>query len=146
MASDREDITAARKTLGAQLRAWREHAGLTQADLARRTGYHRTSIGAAERGEPRAAALFQAADRATGAGGALATAYAQTAADIAAIRTRAARAAREQAAGIAAPGGLDDAAVGVLDRRCPACDIPLDVTCYILVTLAARRAAPAGGS
>ena len=47
MASEIEDVTAAREALGRQLRAWRERAGLTQQHLAHRTGYSRTREGSA---------------------------------------------------------------------------------------------------
>ena len=52
---------------GPQVRAWRRHAGLTQAELARRAGVHRNSINRVERGlaSPRAA-LLAAVARALG--------------------------------------------------------------------------------
>jgi transcriptional regulator with XRE-family HTH domain len=64
--SDQEAINDARRSLGRQLAAWRLRAGLTQGQLARQTGYHRTTIAHAEAGDRASRELAEAADRALG--------------------------------------------------------------------------------
>jgi DNA-binding XRE family transcriptional regulator len=61
----------ARRSLGRQLAAWRLRGGLTQGQLARQTGYHRTTIAHAEAGDRASRELAEAADPVLGAGGRL---------------------------------------------------------------------------
>jgi transcriptional regulator with XRE-family HTH domain len=69
--SEQEAIKEARRSLGRQLADWRLKAGLTQGQLALRTGYDRTTIAHAEAGDRASRVLAEAADRVLGAGGQL---------------------------------------------------------------------------
>jgi transcriptional regulator with XRE-family HTH domain len=93
-ATAHEQITTAKRRLGERFRAWRMRAGLTQAELAARTGCKRAAIRNAEGGTSRSRPLFTAADHATGAGGALLAERDHTDTAIAAIRQQAIRQAR----------------------------------------------------
>ncbi|MEV6801364.1 helix-turn-helix transcriptional regulator [Micromonospora rifamycinica] len=67
-----EQVTESRKALGAQLTAWRAAAGLTQASLAARIRYSRSTVANLEIGRSQSPASFwQLADQALSAGGAL---------------------------------------------------------------------------
>ncbi|WP_246835559.1 helix-turn-helix domain-containing protein [Micromonospora sp. MH33] len=64
--------------LGRQLAAWRDLAGLTQVELARRINYSRSAIGNVEIGRDRSTRRFwQSADAEVGAGGALVASFDQ---------------------------------------------------------------------
>ncbi len=121
--SEQEAIREARRSLGRQLAAQRLKAGLTQGQLARRTGYHRTTIAHAEAGDRVSRDLAEAADRVLGAGGRLiagsdAISAAVTARDRAARRPRSGAAA--QAAGDVRPVPAE--VVSTVESKCPRCD------------------------
>ncbi|MFI1090983.1 helix-turn-helix domain-containing protein [Streptomyces sp. NPDC020917] len=62
------------KTVGRQIKLWRERAGLTQAELGARIGYSEEQVSSVERGRRSPKPEFlDAADEALGAGGMLAT-------------------------------------------------------------------------
>ncbi|WP_242613259.1 helix-turn-helix domain-containing protein [Herbihabitans rhizosphaerae] len=72
MARQPTAIVELRRALGERLAAFRKGADLRQADLARHTSYHRSTVAHIETGRTRADARFwQTADQATGADGAL---------------------------------------------------------------------------
>jgi transcriptional regulator with XRE-family HTH domain len=74
-------VRVARQDLGRQLAVWRGVAGMRQVDLARRTGYSRSTIAAVETGKQNTLRSFwQRADRALGADGTLMKAFDQVAA------------------------------------------------------------------
>lgn len=135
-----DEITAAKQRLAEQFRAWRNRAGLSQVELAARTGYKRAAVQNAERGTSRSRPLFSATDKATGAGGALLAERDRAHAAIGAARqeaTRQARAALAQQTG--SPPSLSAAepdTLAFLTLRCPSCDTPLPATLGIHVALA----------
>jgi DNA-binding XRE family transcriptional regulator len=121
--SDQEAINDARRSLGRQLAAWRLRAGLTQGQLARQTGYHRTTIAHAEAGDRASRELAEAADRALGAGGRLIAARDA----ISAAVTARTQTAGQPRGGAAAPAVGDDPpvpapAVSTVESTCPGCD------------------------
>jgi transcriptional regulator with XRE-family HTH domain len=70
-----------RRALGDQLRTWRQKARLSQAQLARRVGYSRSSVASAETGDHQPAEdLWARCDEMLGAGGSIAAAYRELAA------------------------------------------------------------------
>ncbi|MGH3156400.1 MAG: helix-turn-helix domain-containing protein [Streptosporangiaceae bacterium] len=134
-----EEIAAAQQRLAQRFKAWRESAGLSHEELGLRTGYSRTGIRNAERCTSRARELFEAADTATGAGGALLAERDQTVAAISAIRKEAARRARsalaQQAGSPLRLSTAEPGAVAVLDLHCPGCDTHWAATLGIHVAL-----------
>jgi transcriptional regulator with XRE-family HTH domain len=69
--SEQDAIRAARRSLGRQIAGWRLKAGLTQGQLARRTGFDRSTIAHAEAGDRASRDLAEAADKVLCAGGRL---------------------------------------------------------------------------
>jgi hypothetical protein len=126
--SEQAAITDARRSLGRQLAAWRLEAGLTQGQLARRTGYHRTRIAHAEAGDRASRDLVEAADRVLGAGGRLTAARDAISAAVAARDTTARRPRGRAGAGAAGDGPPVPApAVSTVEGTCPRCDQRLAV-------------------
>ncbi|MFI5806341.1 helix-turn-helix domain-containing protein [Streptomyces sp. NPDC051561] len=67
-----EEASALLKTVGRQLKLWREQAGMTQAELGAAIGYSEEQVSSVERGRRAPKAEFlRAADEALGAGGIL---------------------------------------------------------------------------
>lgn len=134
-----DEIAAAKRRLGEMFKAWRLRAGLTQPELAARTGYKRAGIQNAERGTSRARALFSAADKATGAAGALLAERDQADAFIISVQQEAARRARaalaQQAGASAGTSAPEPDALAFLTLRCPSCATPLPATLGIHVAL-----------
>jgi transcriptional regulator with XRE-family HTH domain len=134
-----DEIAAAKRQLAQRFRAWRIRAGLTQDGLAGRTGYKRAAIHNAERGTSRSRPLFEAADKATGARGALLAERDRIDAAIKAARQEAARRARAALARQTGPSlDMSDAALGtvaLVNLRCPHCNTSLSATLGIHVTL-----------
>ncbi len=75
MGTPTADARGLRERAGAALRRRREAAGLTQDALARQVGYSRSTIANAERGDLRAAEVYERCDRALRAGGEIVLAY-----------------------------------------------------------------------
>jgi len=74
--SDSEEIRLMRRELGRQLAAWRRAADYTQAQLARQTGYARSTVSTVESGSQHVLRIFwERCDAALGTAQALATAY-----------------------------------------------------------------------
>ena len=69
------DIEAALRDLGRQLKARRKAAGLTQEQLARQTGYKRSTVANAELGDRRSADFWRRVDDKLSAGGTWVKAY-----------------------------------------------------------------------
>lgn len=148
-ATGQDEITLARRRLGRRLRAWRLSAGLSQQELGLRCGhFSRSAVHNAERGTSGSRSLFEAADTATKAEGALLADYDQTAALISAIRQQAARQARAALAqATRSPPGMNTAgpdAVAVLILRCPRCgtSLPATVSIHLAPTTPAVDAGP----
>lgn len=141
--SEQEAIKDARRSLGRQLAAWRLKAGLTQGQLARQTGYHRTTIAHAEAGDRASRELAEAADRVLGAGGRL---IAARDAISAAVTARSQTAGRPRG-GAAAPAAGDDppvpaAAVSTVESICPGCDQRVAVRVAVSLLPAVSAAPP----
>ena len=126
--SEQEAIGDARRSLGRQLAAFRLKAGLTQGQLAHRTGYHRTTIAHAEAGDRASRDLAEAADRVLDAGGRLTAARDAISAAVAA-RGQAARQPRGRASVLAADDGapVPATAICTVESTCPGCDQRLAV-------------------
>jgi diguanylate cyclase (GGDEF)-like protein len=136
-ASEREEITVARRELGRQQAYWRRRAKMTQQQLAERAGYSRSTVSSAEAGEPVSAIYWAAVDKATGAGGRLLAQHARIEAVVTAIRQRAARQAWVRTEGVSGEmsGELPkDRAAVVTDFVCPRCDLPLTVSGSLHIT------------
>lgn len=83
--SDSDDLAPLKRTLGDLLASYRDAAGLTQKELARRIGYARVTVGTAESGHRQPAAEFWTrCEDVLAAGGELTQAYQQ----LSAVRTR----------------------------------------------------------
>lgn len=138
-ARGQDEIAAAKQRLAQQFRAWRIRAGLTQEELALRTGYKRAAIHNAERGTSRSRPLFGAADKVTGAGGALLAERDQTDAAIKAARQEAARRVRAALARQTGPppdmGNAAPGTVALVILRCPNCRTSLSASLDIQMTL-----------
>jgi diguanylate cyclase (GGDEF)-like protein len=149
-ASGREEIVAARRELGEQLKAWRKRAdNMTQQELARITGYGRSTVANAETGQGGAAAFWAAADRAVHAKGSLAAGWTRIeAASAVARRQRERRAwvARAETAGPSVAAGIpENGALAIQDSACPNCGEPLTVTTQVIATVVPRAAAEPTG-
>jgi len=116
------DIRADRGDLGRQLAAWRDAAGVTQVDLARRTCYSRSTIANVETGRqniPRA--FWLQADRELGADGLLVKAFEQVDALVLDYNEQVARAReqeRHQRAARHAPASEPDLSAGTAPDMC----------------------------
>lgn len=88
-----EAVTAARQTLGKELRSLREATGMTQQELADRLGYSRPRVAGAEKGDGCALLFWQGCDKILNAKGALVAGFRQ----IEEIRRREAEDAAEEA-------------------------------------------------
>jgi transcriptional regulator with XRE-family HTH domain len=121
--SEQEAIRDARRSLGRQLAAWRLKAGLTQGQLARRTGYHRTTIAHAEAGDRASRDLADAVDRVLGAGGRL-TAARDAISAAATARSQTAPRPRGRAAATTASDlpPVPAEVVSTVESTCPLCD------------------------
>jgi transcriptional regulator with XRE-family HTH domain len=140
--SEQEAIRDARRRLGRQLAAWRLRADLTQAQLARRTGYHRTTIAHAEAGDRVSRDLAEAADRVLDAGGRLTASRDAISAAVAA-RDQAAREPRSRAATQAEHGPpVPGPAVCTAEATCPGCDQRVAVRVAVSLLPAIPPAAP----
>lgn len=134
-----DEIAVFKRRLAELFRARRIRAGLTQEELALRTGYKRAAIHNAERGTSRSRPLFGAADEATGAGGALLAERDQADAAIKAARQEAAQ--RVRAALARRTGPLPDMSnavpgtVALVILRCPNCSTSLSASLNIQMTL-----------
>ncbi|MGH3158412.1 MAG: helix-turn-helix domain-containing protein [Streptosporangiaceae bacterium] len=138
----RAQITAVRRNLGRLLHTWREQAGLTQAQLAHKTGYSPSAVGGAETGRYASRSLFQATDKALGAKGHLLAAYDQASATVTAIRQEAAqqaRAARVRAAGLPPPPITPPShpTTTIQAALCPHCRQPVLIASQTATTLQA---------
>jgi diguanylate cyclase (GGDEF)-like protein len=123
-ASEREEITVARRELGKQLAAWRRRAKMTQQQLAQITRYSRSTVSSAEAGAPVSAKFWAAVDRATGAGGRLVAQHAQIEAAVTVARQRTARQVLARTEGVPRemtgdPSG--DRAIAITDGYCHQC-------------------------
>lgn len=138
MAREREEIVAGRKDLGRQLAAMRARVKMSQHELARRTGYSRSTVASAEAGEPVSGAFWAAVDQAIDAKGRLVAVHARIGTAVTASRRRRARqawVARTEAAESGVTGELPgDSAVAVTDSTCPRCGELLTVTGAFRVT------------
>lgn len=113
---DTSTVTGARRALGDQLAALRNAAGCTQADLARRTGYSRSTIGNVETGRQNVPCTFwQDADAVLAAGGELTNAYQDVESLLQEMHRRDAATIRA-AHGARSVGGGSDATVGAVHR------------------------------
>jgi transcriptional regulator with XRE-family HTH domain len=138
-----EAVRAARRRLGGQLAAWRHKAGLTQDQLARRTGHDRSAIAHAEAGDRASRGLIETADRELGAAGRLTAAHDAITAATAATRAAAASRLRTAAAAAASAAPPSPAAaVGTIECTCPACDqrVAVQVTVALLPAVPAAAA------
>jgi diguanylate cyclase (GGDEF)-like protein len=144
-----EDIADMRRELGEQLSNWRKRASMTQQELAKITGFSRSTVANAETGQGGAAAFWAAADRAVRAAGSLAAGWTRIeAANAAARRRRDRRAwvARAETAGPSVAAGIpENGAMAIQDSACPNCGEPLTVTTQVIATVIPQSAAdPAG--
>jgi transcriptional regulator with XRE-family HTH domain len=97
-------VAEARKDLGRQLAAWRDAAGLTQVELARRTCNSRSAVANVEIGRQNIPRRFwQSADSECGAAGALVAAFDQVDALVRDFNTQAAQVREQQRAARYAP-------------------------------------------
>ncbi len=123
---------------GAWADSWPPGAGLTQGQLARRTGYHRTTIAHAEAGDRVSRDLVDAADRVLSAGGRLTAARDVISAAVAA-RGQAAHRPRGRAVAETAREGppAPAPAVCTVEGTCPRCDqrLAVRVTVSLLPSL-----------
>jgi diguanylate cyclase (GGDEF)-like protein len=134
----REEITAALCELGAELARLRDEAGLTQQQLAERTGYGRSTLAHAEGGRPMKVDFWTAMDRALNSGRTLARAHGRIEAAVTAERrqaTRRAWIARAESAELGVAGGIqEDGAVAVQDGACPSCGEPIIFATHVITT------------
>jgi diguanylate cyclase (GGDEF)-like protein len=131
-ADDREDIAAARQSMGRQLRALRKRAGLSQEELADLIGFARGYLATVERGRSAGEDFWAACDRVLRAGGSLIAAHTRIQVKVAAAK-RAGRI-HAEAADPEMPGTLTASAVSLADSACPSCGADLSgvpVTAYI---------------
>lgn len=104
--TDSEEARLLRQALGRQLAAWRYAAGYTQAQLARETGYARSTVSTVESGRQHVArAFWECCDRTLRTGGALVAAFGRMEEQKAAEHTRQARQAGSVAAADSAVTG-----------------------------------------
>ena len=149
--SSAESIEGLRRELGRQLAALRRQAGLTQADLAGRAGFSRSTVSVAEIGRQAHAREFWAAcDKALGTGRVLTDGFTQIEAVRGTQQRAAARAAQEarEAQALAALAearqrGRIDAAVTAV-QACPRCGQDVIVLTTLIPPPAAPAAPPAG--
>ncbi len=138
-------IQAERRKAGAELGRWRKAARWSQTDLARKTGYGRATVGAAERDGAGSQDLWRDMDEALGAGGELARRRDEVAAMAAVAAEEAVRQGLRPPGGRppagTVSGGGDDPLIAV--RECPGCGTPLFLRVALLPVMlpSPRRAA-----
>jgi transcriptional regulator with XRE-family HTH domain len=122
-------IEAARKELGRRLAGLRQAAGLTQGQLARRTGFGRSTVATVETGGMLGSGEFwRLADRALGARGELAARREEIAAMAAHAETaRRLRQLHASLLALALDGDREAADPVVAVGRCPHCGHPLTI-------------------
>jgi hypothetical protein len=121
-------VADARDALAEQLAGWRQHAGLTQAQAARRIGYSRSAVARAEATGVCSRDFCRAAGRLYGAGEQVALAHDRIEALAAVARSQAARRAR-QARQLPAAAQAEETEItfAAVEAACPYCGKPVGV-------------------